>query len=571
MGLKAEENSRFRDLVGDLFDLQTLFLLLVYNVPIHENKMLSTYPLHLRVLSDPSTSTYNLMSWQTKYSKFQKKRAHSYQARPYNLLVDQKSLAILSPDIYQVHMDDAPNKGSPKYEILALSSPSPQIGEHQSLESALEETNNKSASISAAFLVHQASLILDDTVVQDFASRSDHLSRRFRLSAERVKPLATLTTEEIMRLSTWWFLLGRMKLESLFKEGSSFSYSGDDNKILLQQAHIDIAKAIWILRPVFHPPERFTVGNEENTHGMFSFCLTLLVKIRKSVQLMERHLLLVLGEEESFLSPELDTSIWIPPPSFGVDVKFLIHGPLIIPAQGDHRELTLSESLPLGDTADAFHFHSMYTDVYIFDESSNFQQIKYPAILSIIRDRNQPNISVVVAGQDGLFKFSINSSKDYMPTWENVTWILYINSLEVKLQSGFWLQLRFSPWDFKTLRDTYDHYSTALAGVEPSWDEVLIFSATVKTAEYRSSRLLNSDSFPRGEISECKFRLFEKAVVRSAGTGPRWMHRGFLIASTTPTTFKNLSTLIYDIPPERVIQFLRVKDTSLSFSLTRMD
>lgn len=288
---------------------------------------------------------------------------------------------------------------------------------------------------------------MNDDHIEEFTGRVKNLQREFELAAETFRPIADFTLEESVRVSVWWFLLGSMKLELLIREGSSFPFAHEDNKLLLQQALTEIAKALWILQSTtkFHES---TASRGDTFSSLMAHRLALAIKLRQSLWSVRRHKLLSQLEEEITTK---DTSIWIEYPSLGLDMNVMLSG---VPAITQHecQELQLSEMLPLGDTEDIFHYSSISVDVFFFHETSNTQQIRYPAILSIVRRRTEANISVVIASQNGLLRCSIGSGNGHNPTWDDVTWLFFISSLEVKLPTGFRLQIRFNTWDFRTMK-----------------------------------------------------------------------------------------------------------------------
>ncbi|PVH87788.1 hypothetical protein DL98DRAFT_648736 [Cadophora sp. DSE1049] len=423
--------------------------------------------------------------------------------------------------------------------------------------------------ISVKWLSHQASIILNDESVKDFTDRSQHLFKVFDLSASRINPVSNSSLEETVRLSIWWFLLGNMKVEQLIREGSSFPCAKEDNNVLLQQALVEIAKALWIIQSARPVQEACSSEEEKLQLPLLSARLTVLGRIRQAVWAIGRHGLLPQLESDACLLPSNDSAIWIDYPSVGLDINVLLAGSNDSPRR-PHDCCTLSDAFLLGDTEDTFHYSSIAVDVYLFNEGSNSQQIKYPCVLSILRGVDEHNISIVVSSQNGLLEFSITPEGTRKPTWEDVTWLFFINSLEVKLPTGFRLQLRFSPWDFRTLKRMYDHCCMTLENFQPAQgEEVLRFETIVKSTDYHTTRQSRPQHFPHGSTPGCTLRLFEKSVVRSAGTGPKTFHTGYRLALMTPPTCKKLSIVVHDMEPEQPIQFefLRGEDGNPALSL----
>ncbi|KAH6721069.1 hypothetical protein BKA61DRAFT_455363, partial [Leptodontidium sp. MPI-SDFR-AT-0119] len=402
-----------------------------------------------------------------------------------------------------------------------------------------------------------ASLVLGDDSIKGFTDLSQHLFKAFDLSASRINPISNCTLEDVVRLSIWWFLLGNMKLEQLIREGSSFPFAQEDNNILLQQAFVEISKSLWVITTAGPVDGVFSSDGETNLLPLLSARLNVLSRIRQAVWALNRHGFLPPQQEsDSCLLSSNDSSIWIDYPSVGLDMNVLLSSSNCTTARGARDSFDLSDAFMLSDTEDTFHYGSMAVDVFLFNEGSNSQQIRYPCILSIIRGISEQTISIVISSQNGLLKFSIKPAGSAKPTWEDVTWLFFINALEVKLPTGFRLQLRFSPWDFRTLKRMYDHCCLTLESFQPALgEEALCFETIIKSTYYHTSRQSRSQHFPRGSIAQCTLRIFEKSVMRSEGTGVRTVHTGYRIALMTPPIVKKVSIIVQEWIPERPIQF----------------
>ncbi|KAG4433191.1 hypothetical protein IFR05_011326 [Cadophora sp. M221] len=409
---------------------------------------------------------------------------------------------------------------------------------------------------SIRWLSHQASLVLSDDSIKGFTDRSQHLFKTFDLSASRINPISNCTLEGVVRLSVWWFLLGNMKLEQLIREGSSFPFAQEDNYNLLQQALVEIAKSLWVIIIAGPVRELSSSDGETNLPHLLSARLNVLSRIRQAVWALNRHGFLPPQESDSCPLSSNDSSIWVDYPSVGLDMNVLLSSSNGTTSRGARDTADLSDAFMLSDTEDTFHYSSMAMDVFLFNEGSNSQQIRYACILSIIRGISEKTISIVVSSQDGLLEFSTKPDGSTKPTWEDVTWLFFINTLEVKLPTGFRLQLRFSPWDFRNLKRMYDHCCLTLESFQPVLgEEALCFETIIKSTYYHTSRQSRSQHFPRGSTAQCTLRIFEKSIVRSEGTGVRTIHKGYRIALMTPPIVKKLSIIVQEWTPERSIQF----------------
>lgn len=415
---------------------------------------------------------------------------------------------------------------------------------------------------SGSFIEHQASLILNDDCVKDFSNRSQNLLKVFKLSVNVVKPLANCNTEEVLRLAIWWFLHGHMKLEPLIREAPSSPLAEQVNNVLLQQAHVDLAKALWVLLETRHSgPEASTLKAWEATDTCCesdqaefpALRLRLLIRLRRAIYAMSRNGLLPQPSESSSVPEDADMSIWIRYPLSNLDIDYLISGYHNPPPQ-KAKNLSLSAAFPLTDTEEVFHYGGMHVDLFL-GESANAQEVRSPSILSIIRGADEKDLSVIIGTQDGLLNLMISPSRQSYISWDDVTWVASLSSLEVKLRTGFRLQVRCGVWDFQTLKRMYDYCRKTLRTFHPAQDEILVFETNIKSTQYRTNLHSESRIFPTNPVPSCKLRLFEKTAQWPSATGLRRVHCAFRIAVLTPPSYKNLSILSLEQPPSGALQF----------------
>jgi len=303
---------------------------------------------------------------------------------------------------------------SPPYSISDVSAcPTPE-------PSPVSSPVISKSTISIKWLSHQTSIILDDHSIKDFTHHSQHLFKVFELSASRTNPLSNLSLLEIVRLSIWWFLLGNMKLDQLIREGSSFPFAKEDNNMLLQQGLVEIAKALWVLQTGIAVREVYPSAEEKLLLALLSARLTTLSRIRQTIWTLSRHGFLAHLASDHNLLPSSDISICIDYPSVGLDINVLL--------AGSESSITraydcsaLSDAFLLGDTEDTFHYSSIAIGVFLFNEGSNSQQIRYPCLMSIVRGLDERNITIVVSSQNGLLDFSITPDSTRKPNWSDVT------------------------------------------------------------------------------------------------------------------------------------------------------
>lgn len=313
---------------------------------------------------------------------------------------------------------------SPPYSISDVSAcPTPE-------PSPVSSPVTSKSTTSIKWLSQQTSIILEDNSIKDFTNRSQHFFKVFELSASRIKPISSLCLGEVLRLSIWWFALGNMKLEQLIREGSSFPFAKEDNNILLQQGFVEIAKALWILQSAGPVREVFSSAEEKLPLALLSARLTTLSRIRQGIWDLRRHGFLAHLASEHNLLPSSDIPIWIDYPSVGLDIDVLLASSAS-PTKRAYDCSALSDAFLLGDTEDIFHYSSIAVDVFLFNEGSNSQQIKYPCLMSIVRGLDERNITIIVSSQNGLLDFSITPGSTRKPNWKDVTCKSQISNLQV--------------------------------------------------------------------------------------------------------------------------------------------
>ncbi|KAH9204843.1 hypothetical protein DL95DRAFT_471124 [Leptodontidium sp. 2 PMI_412] len=394
--------------------------------------------------------------------------------------------------------------------------------------------------------------IQDNLSIKLFSDRTSHLHNIFRLSADRLKSISSASINELIRLATWWFIHGQIQLNAVIRDISLVPSQQSETRFLIQQSQTNISKALWILQETFSQSSQYS--SIENAARLRDYQHLLLSKICGTINSMTEYGLLPEDNSEVVFSPGSDGSIWVEYPSLGVEISFLLTGHMPSTVDNDHFDTKVLDHMPLQDSDGRFYYKALPVDVYLFNESSNGQQIKYYALLSVVRAREDSQISMVLASQDGQFNVCVKPEKELKSTWDNVTWLESISSLEVKLSTGFHLQIRCEISDFETLNQMYQHYKTANTLFERGIEEQLIFQTDIKSVECRLTMNENPNRFT-DTAYQCRLRLFNRVIIRAEGTGPRKMHRGSRLVIATPTTSKNLSVLEYDIWPDQVIEY----------------
>jgi hypothetical protein len=395
--------------------------------------------------------------------------------------------------------------------------------------------------------LHDAAIAVGDDTLQDFSRRIDHLFTLFRLSTESVKLLTKCTLEELVRAALWWFLKGRLYLETAVRDRPSTPQAQQNNFFVRQQAYADLAKSLWITETITsqYPETQLRPGSvDSNTRlaDILDARQGVMTSLRKLTMSMKRNNFLPPDADDVPLTQGLDASIWVQDDG----------NRSLVASQRPMTTISLSEAFPLGDTIRTFHFSRMFVEAVLLEEAAS-QHYRCPVMVSIIRGQKEKEITAIVASQDGSLNVVIQADKARGPTWEDVRWQSTHNTVEVKLPRGFVLRLHFSEHEFRTLWGLYDYEKKTHAILLPRPGEDLVFETVLRAFQLFDQG--SHSTFPKEPQPHCHFRLFEKTVVEKAATGPRTMHRGFRIGLNTSSKTKLLRGIDQDLLPCDLIQF----------------
>ncbi|KAH9434997.1 hypothetical protein MCOR02_003960 [Pyricularia oryzae] len=344
----------------------------------------------------------------------------------------------------------------------------------------------------------------EDDALQEFAARSRHLFALFRLHSDAVRPLMSSSSDSLVRAATWWFLKGRMALETAVRGDSpKLPTPSQTQEIMKQQAYADLAKAYWMTEEIL--PD-IMAGNPGPYDGEVDEVRKALSQnLRKLSMSMKRNGFL--PPEDAVLPQTLKLSVWVDYPQVSQDIIALLHGSsgssLAAPQlQTSPREIL--EALPLGDTTEHFTYGRIAADVFLMEQGLENQQFAFPCFLSMVRHQKSPSLMLVVASQNGAIQLKIQNSRDVGPTWEDVRWRNDACALELKLPRGFILAIRMSAADYRMLWSMYDFGEKVQSTLYPRKDEMAVFHTTLKSFQYFDSDP-GSRQFPKRLCRVAKF------------------------------------------------------------------
>lgn len=413
----------------------------------------------------------------------------------------------------------------------------------------LPKLNTSDPAFGHIFWDHPA--VQNNLNIKLFVNRATHLYNIFKLSADRFVPISQASTTQILRLALWWFILARSHFRGLVLHRSSPEQSSTlDLQSVLRKSHVCIVKALWVLQESSSNAQ----FRPENGRHAAELHHRILGEMCKTITSIAKHGMMPEDDTEAVFSPDVDSSVWMEYPSLGLDLGYLLSGQ-VSSTKEDQLGVSLLDWMPLGNCTNRFYYTTLFVDVYIFSQSSNSQQVKYPAMLSIVRGREDPQISIILASQDGKLNLCVKPERDLSSTLDNVIWLESISSLEVRLPTGFRLQIRCNESDFRILDEIYQYHNNTSTVFERGIDEHLVFDSVVESVHCRHATSDNSRGFT-DRVDKCRLRLFQKIITRAEGTGPQKMYRGSRIAILTPTTIKRISVLEFDLDQDDIIAYI---------------
>ncbi|KEZ44336.1 hypothetical protein SAPIO_CDS3311 [Scedosporium apiospermum] len=399
-----------------------------------------------------------------------------------------------------------------------------------------------------------------EDALNTFVARVRHLFELFRLHAEAVRPISSSAPDQFSRASLWWFIKGRMGLEMVIRSRDVPPQSQMQLEMDRQQAYANLAKGYWISElaiPELLEARNLRLGADEEDARQ-----ALLSNLRKLTISMKRNNLL--PPEEAFLPQTIDKSIWVEYPALSQDVVALLTGAAgsgMTMTQHTGPQMSIIESLPLGDVGEYFNYSRIAVDAYLMEQGMESQRVTLPCLLSTIRPQNQSSLSFILSSQSGQVQLRIQSNKSLGPTWDDVRWVPEANVLDVRLPRGFKLDIHCSRQDFTMLWSMYDFGRKVQATLYPRSDELVTFRSTLPAFEYLDADP-QSRSFPKDAQMNCEVALFEKVYKESVAGGTRCLHRGCRLAVVTGPQTRTLSGVNHAYVPTQPIQFTFLRGNS---------
>ncbi|ERF72175.1 hypothetical protein EPUS_02966 [Endocarpon pusillum Z07020] len=414
-----------------------------------------------------------------------------------------------------------------------------------------------------------------EDALAEFRSRVRRYYGLFVLSAENTGPGLDASLSRWMRAAAWWFLTAETNFKLLrrdLEEGVNIMQISTSRRLM--QAVVDLAKTAWILEDIFldyAKAESLDLSNQEaigrliESDPLSRFSRTLQYwqdlskRLESLVAAVRRNGFMAPSSEDVPLSPGIDSTIWLTHAVLepGAADWFRSANPPWI--RMDHtvtpvEPFDLAEVIPLNSTTNTFRMRSMFCHI-----SGRFQNQErtavVPCILTIARRRGSHALVLFMASQD----HDVNVVFETDPVHrDRIEWQQTLASVFFNSTGGFQFQIQLQQADFLHLKDCYDLAKRALSGTvldvqgNANFREILVFKATAKTFERRSTEKINS--FPYvGEQRDCEIFLFEKTELLRDRSTTRKAHRGFRLSVILSPYAANLGILDVHIGGDKPI------------------
>jgi hypothetical protein len=395
---------------------------------------------------------------------------------------------------------------------------------------------------------------LGEAALRDFTERVTHMKGIFELTAQLGGNLYDKTPMQWLRVATWWFLRGRTGMETFIR---SRPRSAESQPERLTQAHVDLAKVLWIVTEIIpnHPALRQYGGQAElarqagdgasaeayDIQAALLHYLKLLVGSMKKHQSMPPTQALIQGQ---------DQSIWAEYPRFAPDAASVLQAGFPRQEEGGRTGATqarfgLSQYIPLADTKNDFCYFRMFVKASMSTDDPNTDRVPMSAVISVLRPKDQYQVKLSVCSQNDMINIVLGPGVEGGPTWNDVNWKRQSSQISINLRHNFTLNIELSEGDWRSLYSIVDHTNRVQTDLRERKEERLVCKLQLREATYKDPA--NPGAFPQERVPGCKLMVFERIERSSEGTGKRKLHRGYRMALATTPQNKQVSLISHEI------------------------
>ncbi|MCJ1272843.1 hypothetical protein MMC21_000632 [Puttea exsequens] len=407
---------------------------------------------------------------------------------------------------------------------------------------------------------------IGDDSLADFDMLVHRFNELFRLGVSAHAEMMSIPFTQWIRTAAWWFLKGRTGLETAARNRSSRSnHPAKTSPTTLDQAHINLAKAWWIITDVTpeHPEiRRFGNASMKSLLSMISNFgdqeLAELVEVHLSIVANMRALTMSMKRNDmlphDLEAQRLDLQVLLNlPPAPRAFKGNLINNDYAPPKTNKHFIPEPFFPMPIGDLSRQFNFGRMFSEASFEVHEGDKETSRIPCVLSVLRERKDWGLTAAIASPDGQLSLVIQPAGRRGLTWREIIWKIADRALEIRMFEGFDIRLEFSEKDFRTLWGIWDYTRKVQKDFSPRRDETVIFERDLE-----SFQCVDPGNFPSDSLTDCKLRLFEKGCL----AGDRKVHNGFRLTVITPPARKTLSSVNHSLGKAQPVLFnySRIKD-----------
>ncbi|KAL8755301.1 MAG: hypothetical protein Q9199_003741 [Rusavskia elegans] len=473
--------------------------------------------------------------------------------------------------------DISPERGYPFPIATTVKEPRSSLAKQEPLA---RSTQQQSQTVSPSHTAENRGLSLrtvaknfGEDALQDFAARVQPFRNVFLLGLDaRAEPkLAQWVTA-----ASWWFIKGRSGLECSVRSSVKTALTDETMSTaipqLLKQAYVDLAKAWWITSEIT-PSKYPEVKNLDNKGSIPISSIMQSLFDARTAELVQRHLSIMSNLRALTMSMKRNNRM----PPFGLelqgsDVRIFIPYPSLSPSAArllsSERFKVLADNkvteessffpMPISDTERHFNYGRMFVDV-VLDHAKPESQIRLSCLLSVLRDREDREITVVIASQDGQVHLVIQPDVKQRLSWRDVHWKTQDRYIEIDLRADLDLRVEFEDRDFKTMWGIHDYIRTVQKASQASKTETLVHEDTLESFQYFEQNK-TAAHFPAEVVEGCILRLFECFRVAMEGSGERRLHDGYRVMVVTPRRLKTLSSVSHNLGRQKPVVFSYLRD-----------
>ena len=415
------------------------------------------------------------------------------------------------------------------------------------------------------FSLRSVAKALGHDALDEFDLRVRGLFSLFRLGVSAHGDLMGLPFSSWMRIAAWWFLKGRMELESAVRSRSKSPEGSKEQQTprSLMQAYVDLAKAWWIVDEITPShPEIKKYGNQS-----MNSMLAIIENFgnRSLAEQVEVHVAIIANMRALTMSMKRNNRL--PPQPFeiqGLDSKVLLDSRalpsnttnLVSGLGQDASDSNACFPMLIGDTPRHFSLGRMFCKLSLISRHSGKEDAKMPCLISIVQGREDGDFGALFATQDGQVNIYVRSEKSRRSdlTWRLIHWNASSHTMGLPLSKEVDLAMELAEKDYKSLWSMCDHNQNIQKKFGPEENESLVYECSLHHFE-RLEMPNEPGGFPQGSIKDCRMRLFSKKLIISGGTGQKVLHGGFRLMVLTGPSVKTPRVVHSDLSGEKLILF----------------